>query len=139
MTGIEEITASILGPRTTVSEATEKEIRSLGEILALHQYLLARGWQFESVETLVIWIWPDSQIPNDDIVPSTDVWVALDHVADGPECIDIEMSLVGEPDTYEDEWTLRFPLMTPFDELPLESDEAYRFGDPLPTAWEDKE
>ncbi len=136
MDGIEEITASILGPRTSMSQATEQEIRSLGAILALHRYLLARGWEFESAHDLVIWIWPPSRIEdNGDVVPSTDVWVSIDQAVDGPERIDVAMSLVGEPDTDEDEWAVRFPIMEQFDAFPLDSAEAYRLGDPLPRPW----
>jgi len=136
MDEIEEITARILGPRTSTSEATAQEIRSLGAILALHRYLLARGWEFDSAYDLVIWTWPQSRIADSgDVVPSTDIWVSIDQDADGPERVDVAMSLVGEPDTDDDEWAVRFPIMEQFDALPLDSAEAYRFGDPLPKPW----
>ncbi|WP_187614943.1 MULTISPECIES: hypothetical protein [Microbacterium] len=45
------------------------------------------------------------------------------------------ISLVGEPDTYEDEWVLQFPILDEFDALPLGAAEAYRFGHRLPAPW----
>lgn len=136
MNEIEEITAGILGPRTSMSEATEGEIRSLGAILALHKHLLARGWEFESVDSLVIWVWPPSRIADDgDVVASTDIWVSIEKAGDGPEDIDVELSLVGEPDDGADSWVLRYPLMGSFDVLPLYEAEAYRFGARLPASW----
>lgn len=136
MNAIEEITASILGPRTSMSEATEGEIRSLGAILALHRHLRARGWEFESADSLVIWVWPPSRIADDgDVIASTDIWVSIEQAEVGPEQIDIELSLVGEPDDGADSWVLRCPLMGSFDVLPLHEAEAYRFGDGLPASW----
>lgn len=136
MNEIEEITANILGPRTSTSDATEQEIRSLGAVLALHRHLIARGWECESVYDLVIWVWPPSRIADDGgVVPSTDVWISIDQAVDGPESIEVAISLVGQPDTYEDEWALRFPILDEFDALPLDAAEAHRFGRPLPAPW----
>lgn len=140
MNDIEKITANVLGPRISASDATEHEMRSLGAILALHRYLVSRGWECESVYDLVIWVWPPSRISDDgDVMPSTDVWVSIDQAVDGPESVEVAISLVGQPDTDEDEWALRFPILDEFNALPLGAAEAYRFGCPLPAPWSRRE
>lgn len=136
MDEIEEITRGILGPRASSSEATENEIRSLGVVLALHRHLRARGWRFESVYDLVIWTWPPSRISDDAAeIASTNLWVDIEQVEDGPERMDLHLSLVGEPNTYADEWTQCYPIVDPFEALPLDQAEAYRFREPLPAPW----
>lgn len=49
-----------------------------------------------------------------------------------PEHVAVMISLIGEPDTDEDAWALRFPILDELDALPLEAAETYRFGCPLP-------
>lgn len=131
---VDEICRSVLQEEAT-PDPTSPEGRSLAVVQDLHQYLLRRGWVFESAESLVVWNWPPSRIEEDDYsILTTDVWIDVEDSEAGPEHLRVNISLVGERDNGRDEWTLVFDL-SDFDALPLDQVEAFRVVKSLPVAW----
>lgn len=126
---VEEIRLSMLGQETALDSGSP-ESRSFAAVQDFHQYLLRRGWAFESAESLVIWTWPPSRIEEDGYgVLTTDVWIDVEDAGSGPDQLRVNISLVGEKDDGLDGWTLEFELYD-FDDLPLDQAEAFRVGSP---------
>lgn len=131
---VEEIRLSMLGQETALDSGSP-EARSFAAVQNFHQYLLRRGWAFESAESLVIWTWPPSRIEEDGYgVLTTDVWIDAEDAGSGPGQLRVNISLVGERDDGLDGWTLEFEL-DDFDDLPLDQAEGFRVGRSLPVAW----